>query len=126
LPALAVWVSTIGYGCLSDWVSVGPDGMHLGEAARCFATLLLVSVPLSVAMFAMLRHVARLRPAAVAMTAGLAVAGMVATALSLFHSLDATSMVLVWNLGTAVILVTLEAVLGRRILKRFDAARHTG
>ena len=38
-PALAVWTSTIGYGCLTGWVSIGPDGMSLGETARCFATL---------------------------------------------------------------------------------------
>ena len=25
LPALAVWVSTIGYGCLTDWVRMGPE-----------------------------------------------------------------------------------------------------
>src|SRR5437660_7811087 len=38
-PALVVWISTIGYGCLTDWVSIGPGGMSLGETARCFATL---------------------------------------------------------------------------------------
>ena len=30
MPALAVWVSTIGYGCLTDWVSIGPDGKAIG------------------------------------------------------------------------------------------------
>ena len=45
-PALVVWVSTIGYGCLTDWVSLQPEGVRLGEAARCFATLALTSVPL--------------------------------------------------------------------------------
>jgi len=45
LPALALWVATIGYGCLTDWVSIGPDGIRLGEAIRCFATLLMTSVP---------------------------------------------------------------------------------
>ena len=64
-PALAVWVSTIGYGCLTDWVSMGPDGVRMGEAVRCFATLLLTSVPLSIAMLVMLRHAALLRPTAV-------------------------------------------------------------
>jgi len=34
----------------------------MGEAASCFATLLLTSVPLSVAMVVMLRYAALLRP----------------------------------------------------------------
>jgi hypothetical protein len=119
LPPLALWVSTIGYGCLTDWVSVDSNGMHLGEAVRCFTTLLVVSVPLSLAMFAMVRHVARLRPAAVTMTAGLAVAAITSTALSLFHQLDATIMILMWNLGTAALLVTLEGAAVGRLIKLF-------
>src|SRR6516164_5681742 len=37
VPALLIWISTIGYGCLTDWVSIGPDGVSPGETARCFA-----------------------------------------------------------------------------------------
>ena len=70
-PALAAWISTIGYGCLTDWVSVGPEGISLGETARCFATLALTSIPLSLAMLIMLRYVARLSAAPVAMTGSL-------------------------------------------------------
>ena len=61
LPGLVVWVSTISYGCLTDWVSMSADGMRMGEAARCFATLLLTSLPLSIAMLIMLRHAAAAR-----------------------------------------------------------------
>jgi hypothetical protein len=35
-PALVVWISNIGYGCLTDWVRIGPEGMSAGEAAQCF------------------------------------------------------------------------------------------
>ncbi len=118
LPTLLVWVSTLGYGCLTDWVSVDAGALQMGEAVRCFATVLAVSVPLSVAMFAMLRHVARLRPKLVTVTAGLAVAAMTSTALSLLHKIDATVMVLAWNLGAAALLVALEGALGRRVLAR--------
>lgn len=118
LPALLVWVSTIGYGCLTDWVSLDAGALRMGEAARCFATVLAVSVPLSVAMFAMLRHAARLRPKLVTMTAGLAVAAMTFTALMLLHRIDATLMILAWNLGVAALLVAVEGALGRRVLSR--------
>ena len=114
-PALLVWVSTIGYGCLTDWVSIGPGGIRLGETVRCFATLVLTSLPLSFVMLVMLRYAASLRPTVVATAGGLAVAGIAATALSLFHNLDATVMVLMWNLGTAALIVGLASVLGRRM-----------
>lgn len=117
LPALAVWVSTISYGCLTDWVSMSADGVRMGEAARCFATLLLTSVPLSIAMLIMLRHAAPLRPTAVSAVGGLAIAAMTSFALALIHDLDATIMILVWNLGMAALIAGLAGAFGRAALK---------
>jgi hypothetical protein len=122
LPALAVWVSTIGYGCLTDWVGIGPDGVRMGEAARCFATLVLTSLPLSFVMLIMVRHAALLRPASVPPVGALAVAAITSTALSLLHDLDATVMVLIWNLGAAALIVALGAALGRRMISRVARA----
>ena len=116
LPALALWVATIGYGCLTDWVSMDPDGVHMGEAVRCFATLLMTSVPLSIAMLVMLRYAALLRPSEVSVMGGLAVAAVTAFALSLFHDLDATVMILIWNLGSAVLIAALGSLFGRSML----------
>jgi hypothetical protein len=115
-PALAVWVSTIGYGCLTDWVRMDPEGVRMGEAARCFATLFLTGVPLSVAMLIMLRHAALLRPTAVSAVGGLAIAAMTSFALSLLHDLDATIMILLWNLGTAALIAGLASAFGRPTL----------
>lgn len=113
LPALALWVSTIGYGCLTDWVSMGADGAHIGETVRCLATLLMTSVPLSIALLVMLRYAALLRSTEVSAIGGLAVAAMTSFALALFHDLDATVMILVWNLGTAVLIAGLASLFGR-------------
>jgi hypothetical protein len=115
LPALVVWISTIGYGCLTDWIDFDAGGLRMGEAARCFATLVLTSVPLSLLMFVMLRHATPLRPMPVALTGSLAVAAITASALSLFHEFDATVMILMWNLGSAALLVGLGALLGRKM-----------
>jgi hypothetical protein len=115
LPALVVWISTIGYGCLTDWVDFDAGTLRMGEAARCFATLVLTSVPLSLLMFVMLRHAAPLRPMPVALTGSLAVAAVTASALSLFHEFDATVMILMWNFGAAALLVGLGALLGRKV-----------
>ena len=122
LPALALWVSAIGYGCLTDWVAIGPDGVRLGEAVRCFATLLLTSVPLSIAMLLMLRYAALLQATEVSLMGGLAVAAITSFALSLFHNLDATMMILIWNLGSAVIIATLAALFGKSMFA-WTAAR---
>jgi hypothetical protein len=116
LPALAVWASTIGYGCLTNWIRMDPEGIHVGEAARCFATLLLTSVPLSIAMLVMLRHAALLRPTAVAAIGGVAIAAMTSFALSLIHDLDATIMILIWNFGTAALIAGLASAFGRPAL----------
>ena len=116
LPALVVWVSTIGFGCLTDWVSMSADGVRIGEAARCFATLLLTSLPLSLAMLVMLRHAAPLRPAAVSAVGGLAIAAMTSFALALLHDLDATVMILISNLGMAALIAGLASAFGNAAL----------
>jgi hypothetical protein len=114
LPALLLWVSTVSYGCLTNWVVMGPDGIQLGEAARCFATLMLTSLPLSLALYAMLRYAVWIRPTAVTLMGSLAVAALTATAVSLFHDLNATIMVLLWNLGVAVMIVAIGGAVGIR------------
>lgn len=117
LPTLIVWLASIGHQCLTQWVAMGPDGIALGEATRCFATLVLTGLPLSLAMLVMLRHAAPLRPTAATFMGSLAVAGIAATALSLFHVIDATAMILMWNLGTAVLFVGLAGLFGRKMFR---------
>jgi hypothetical protein len=46
------------------------------------------------------------------------VSAVTSTALSLFHPLDATVMVLGWNLGTAVLFTGLAALFGRGLGRR--------
>lgn len=125
MPPLAVWMATLGYGCLTDWVGYDAGSLRMGSAARCFATVLLVSLPLSASIFSMLRHAARLRPTLVTMEAGLAVAGMTSTAMSLIYRLDTTIMTLIWNLGTTAVIVGIEVGVGRHVLSlRGKASRH--
>jgi hypothetical protein len=116
-PPLALWLSTIGYGCLTDWVSLGPDGVRLGSTLECFATLLLVSLPAAAALALMLRSTAWLDPTPVAISGGLAVGGIAASAMTLLHDLDATVMVLVWTLGATALIAALGGLLGRRIFR---------
>lgn len=116
VPAALVWIATVGYGCLTNWVVIGPDGMSAGETARCFATLALVAMPLSLVMLIMLRHVARLSPVPITMVGSLAVAAMTAVALSILHSLEATAMILLWNFGVAALFLALGGRYGKRLV----------
>lgn len=112
-PSLGLWLSTIGYGGLTNWVRLGPGGIPAGPTLECFATLVAISVPLSLVMLAMLRYVAAMTPMAAAMVGSLAVSAVAATGLMLFHELDATVMVLIWNLGTTILIAALAGLFGR-------------
>jgi hypothetical protein len=116
LPALLLWLSGIGYGCLTDWVEFDAGAVVPGEALRCFSTLLMVSLPLSALMLLLLRHAARLRPVPVVAIAGLAVAALTSTAMTLLHPIDATLLVLIWNIGVTLVIVAIEAAFGRRVM----------
>ena len=111
-PAAVVWLSTIGYGCLTNWMRLPSDGIPVDEVMSCLATLVLTGAPLSLALFIMVRRAHPLHPAPVTICGALAVAAITATALSLFHSIDATALILIWNLGTAATFLGLGAVLG--------------
>lgn len=115
LPGLVLWLSTIGYQCLTGWIGIGPNGLRMDEAAACFATVVLTSAPLSLAMLIMLRHAAPLRPGTVAFAGSLAVAGFATVALSLFHVIDASLMILAWNVGTALFFAVLAGTFAKKI-----------
>jgi hypothetical protein len=115
LPGALLWALAIGEGC-SDWVGLPQGGAFPGEEAGCVAILVLISTPLALAMLIMLRHAARIAPAAIGTLNGLAVAGLTATALSFFHAHEASAQILAWNLGVALLLVALGRVFGRRML----------
>ncbi|QUN31721.1 DUF1109 family protein (plasmid) [Cupriavidus sp. KK10] len=115
IPALAGWFATIGYGCLTDWVRIGPAGISLGETASCFATVMMVALPLSLALLIMLRYVAKLSCEPIAICASLAVAATTAAALSILHPLDATVMILLWNIGVTLLFLVVSGRFGRQL-----------
>jgi len=123
LPAVAVWLSTIGYQCLTNWVALEPDVLSWGEAARCFSTLVVTSLPLAITILVMLRHSTPLRPVLATLTAGLAVSAITATEMSLIHNIDASIMNLVWNLGAAAAIIVASGTIGRRFMGQAFARR---
>ncbi len=118
VPALVLWLSTVAYGCLTEWISIGPQGITAGDTARCFATMTLASVPLSLSCPVMLRLSVLFQPVLTAMLRSLAVAAISASALSLLHRLDATALILIWNVGAGAAIVAAGAAFGRSLQVR--------
>lgn len=116
LPAAALWLASVGYGCLTNWVGITHGALAPGEVASCVATLVLSSVPLSLLMFAMLRHNGRFRLTASLCCGSLAVAALSSTALVLLHRFDASALILAWTFGAAAVIWGADILVGKMVL----------
>jgi hypothetical protein len=118
LPALplAIWLASLGEGCVQDWIYFGPDGLSLRPDWFCFPAIVLVGAIPAIAMAVMLRRGAPLTPHLTVALGGLAAAGLGNFGLRLFHSQDASLMVLVWQVGTVFILTAMAAWAGPYLL----------
>lgn len=115
VPALAYWLGSIGYGCLTDWVRLGPAGFELGTSFGCFIAITVTSAPIVALLLYMLRHTARVRPNLTLGLGMLASSGLASAALTLYHHLDATIMVLIWHGGSIAALTLLATLQSRRL-----------
>jgi hypothetical protein len=87
------------------------------DRQRAGATLVLASVPLAVALAAMLRYGALLRPGPVTLVGSLPVAAITASARSLIHDLAATVTTPVRDLGVAALIAALGSMFGARMFR---------
>jgi hypothetical protein len=105
LLPLALWLGSLGQGCIQDWIQLGRQGLSLRPDWLCLPAIILVgSVPAFV-MAVMVRRGAPLTPHMTTALGGLAAAGLGNFGLRLFHPQDASLMVLFWQFG-AVFIVT--------------------
>ncbi len=115
LPFALVWLGTMGYGCIADWLVEGARGLRLGHSGDCFVAIMVTSVPLGALLFAMVRHAGPVRPIATALAGGLALAAVAEAGLTLYHDVEATVMDLLIHL-LGVVVVIAFAVSGARTL----------
>ncbi|MBR0655259.1 NrsF family protein [Plastoroseomonas arctica] len=121
LPAFALWLANLGWGCLQDFARLGPEGLHLTTSFPCLAFILGFGLPLSLAMAWLGRHAVLIRPGPVAALGGLAAASITNIGLTLTHHLDAAAMVLAWH-GLAIAVTTgAAALLGPRVMRAAEA-----
>ena len=116
LPAVALWLGSIGFGCLTAWVSIEPGMVTPYEARQCLTTALLCGVPISALVIVLMRRGAPLHRTAATFAGGLTAAGITAVALTLVHSIDPSVMILLWNVGIVLVLIAGQTLAGRRLL----------
>lgn len=119
LPVLpgGLWLSTLGAGCVLDWQRLGPSGLGLTPDAECLVYISLIGALPAMLLLAMLRRGAPLLPMRTGALGALAAAALGAVGLRLFHTQDLALMVLVWQIGSVLLLVLAAALAGRRLLR---------
>jgi hypothetical protein len=116
LPALAVWLGSLGEGCWQAWVRLDADGLALSPDWICFPAIVFAGAIPGAAMVAMMRRGAPLAPHLTVALGALAAAALGNVGLRLFHVQDASLMVLVWQFGTVALLSALAGLFGGRVL----------
>jgi hypothetical protein len=118
LAPAALWVGASGLGCLRTWLVPGTTLADGADMRGCAAILIGFSLPLSVALVAMLRRACPLRPTLTAALGGLAVAAAAATLLVPVHPHDATVTDLAIHAVVVAVVIALNALAGGRLLDR--------
>jgi hypothetical protein len=115
LPA-AVWLGSLGRGCVQDWLQLGPRGLSLRPDWMCLPVIFFMGAVPAIVMAIMLRRGAPLAPHVTAALGGIAAAGIGNFGLRLSHPEDVSVMVLVWQVGTVCGLSVLSGWMGRYLL----------
>jgi hypothetical protein len=117
LLPLAVWLGTLGQGCVADWLQFGASGLTLRADWQCLPAIMMIGLVPAVVIALMILRAAPITPMTTAALAALAAGGLAAAALRLFHPEDTSLMVLVWQAGTVFGLVLIAALMGRTVLR---------
>jgi hypothetical protein len=126
LPFAALWLGTMGYGCIAEWLVHGAEGWQLGHSAACFKMILLTSLPLGALLFVMVRHAGPVRPIATAAIGGLALAAVAEGGLTLYHDLDATLMDILSHLAAVAVVIALSTSGARAVFRLLSPRRLLG
>lgn len=116
VPTLALWISVIGYGCLSSWVSLPSSGLPRSVVFQCLGTIALTSAPLLLLFAIMLRPSRAAKPTSASMMGALSVASFAAAGVSLVHNIEASMMVIMLNVGTVALMLALSGMFGPRVV----------
>jgi len=116
LAPLALWIASVGHGCVQDWLRFGADGLAIRPDWECLPSATIIGIVPAIAMVAMLRRGAPLYPRLTLALGALAVAAIGNFGMQFFHFRDASIMMLFWHLGNVAVLSLLAGWLGAHVL----------
>jgi hypothetical protein len=114
VPPLLLWLGASGAGCLQNGSGLHTPYTH--HMPSCFVFIVVVSIPLSLGLFWMLRRARPIAPLPVALAGALGVAATAATLLQFFHPFDITWLDLGFHLGAVAVIVTVAGALREALL----------
>lgn len=121
LPAIGLWLGTMGVGCVGELVRLGAEGIRFHVSWHCLQFIIGLGLPMAGLMLWLTRHAAWIRPLPVAGFGALSAAAFASIGLTLVHPTYGPLMVLAWH-GVAVLAVTgLAALFGPRLAWRVPA-----
>lgn len=126
LLPLAIWLLSLGEGCVNDWIRLGARGLALRPDWNCLPPAALIGIVPALAIVIMLRRGAPLYPRITLALAALAVAALGNFGLRIYHVGDASIMVLVWHFGSVIVLALLASWIGQIVLRWKTADRAAG
>jgi len=115
LLPLALWLGSLGQGCIQDLTQFGARNLSLQPDWYCLPAIVVVGAVPALVMAVMLERGAPLSPHVTTMLGGLAAAALGNVGLRLFHPQDASVMVLLWQFGTVLVLSALAGCTGRHL-----------
>lgn len=116
LAPLALWIASVGDGCVQDWLRFGADGLAIRPDWDCLPSATIIGIIPAVAMVVMLRRGAPLYPRLTLVLGALAVAAIGNFGMQFFHFRDASIMMLFWHLGNVAILSALAGWIAQSVL----------
>lgn len=117
LPAIGLWVGTMGVGCVGELVRLGLDGINFYVSWSCLKFIIGFGLPMAALMLWLTRHAAWIRPGPVAAFGALSAAAFASIGLTIVHPTFGPLMVLAWH-GVAVLVVTgLVGLAGPRLVR---------
>ena len=104
LPAVMLWLASLGWGILSDWKRLGSAGLAVSQSFHCFQAILITSLMLASILMVLVRHARLGRPRTTALLGSLSTSALASAGVTLVHDLDTALMVLIWHVGTVGLL----------------------
>jgi len=114
VPALLLWLTGLGWGCLRDYTHMGAAAFALeAVSSECAVAIAVTSIPLGLGLLWMVRFAGVVRPVHTALLAALGAAALSAASVTLYHEGENMLMVLLWHFGAVLVLSLACLALGR-------------